>query len=90
MMPKQIKKGKEILKRIKKDTEDKDKLQRVRWKPKMGERFWYIFCLIGVDSDFWNGNSDDKFYYNLGNVFKTKKEAQEKLKQIKKILKEHE
>jgi hypothetical protein len=38
----------------------------------------------------WRNTRGDKYQYRIGNVFKTKKEANAKLKLIKKLLKERE
>ena len=60
-------------------------------KPKEGERYWYIefhLSSFEVGSNQWyKENIYAQKDYKTGNCFKTKKQAQEKLTQIKKLLK---
>jgi len=64
-----------------------------RFKPTLGQKYWFV--LISIASVFRGGTHWTKYesqldneYYKIGNCFKTRKEAQAKLKKIKKILKE--
>ena len=61
------------------------KNKQTKWKPKEGERYWVIDKTM--DNDF-----GIRWYFwmqgiNLSNCFRTKKEAQQKLREIKEILK---
>jgi len=61
----------------------------MKWKPKEGEEYHYIMlgeCEAGTHKD---NNFDNRAVWEkkIGNCFRTKKEAQAKLNQIKKILK---
>ena len=63
--------------------------QTKKWKPKYDEKYWFIN--IGdfrfyIDWNYWCGDSS----YNDSNCFRTKKEAQQKLREIKKFLKNNE
>lgn len=56
-----------------------------RWKPKNGERYWWIRAIfphmrsskgsVSVLPDRWLGHDGDLVCFRLGNVFKTKKQA---------------
>ena len=66
-----------------------------RLKPKLKEKYWYIRMhyagFYWIDSHLWHDDDEScKRLHRNGNCFRTKKEAAEKLKQIKKILKERE
>ena len=63
-----------------------------RWKPKLGDKYWFVRCgmYIYVEGYIYEGDSMDTLYVNGINCFRTKKEAMVKLKQIKKVLKERE
>lgn len=63
----------------------------MKWKPAIGETFYYVFIdymFFDVARIYWIGSLTDKLLWQRNNVFRTKKEARAKLKQIKKILKE--
>ena len=62
------------------------KKRQTKWKPKYDEKYWFIN--IGdfrfyIDWDYWTQSIN----YNYFNCFCTKKEAQQKLREIKEILK---
>jgi len=63
-----------------------------RWKPKDFKDYYYIDFLtyIGfrVLRETWLSCESDTYNFRIGNCFKTKKEAETKLKAIKKLLKE--
>jgi len=61
-----------------------------RWKPKMDETFFMIkmSTRILVDNFLWTGGEADKELYELGNLYKTEKEALKKVESIKKLLRE--
>lgn len=51
---------------------DEDKV----WKPKHRENYWYIDSFGEVHVDRWLCFGGDEFRYSVGNVFKTKEEAE--------------
>ena len=67
-------------------------METKQWKPKNGERYYmiinYQFLRFIVASDVYTGCPLDRNLMKDGNMFSTKAEAQAKLRQIKKILKE--
>ena len=64
-------------------------IEKLRWKPKKGEPYFNIQIAKGtaeISHYSWDEDELDKDLYKMGNCFKTKKEAEAKLEQIKKIL----
>lgn len=65
-------------------------MKQKRWKPKLGQMFYAIWVSSDEatveDWTFWNEGTTKKMW-EIGNCFETEKEAQQKLKQIKAILK---
>lgn len=68
-----------------------DKLSKVpveperRWKPELGQRYYYITSAGKISSDLWLGNSDDLPKFVIGNVFQTKEEAEFVVERLKVI-----
>ena len=56
---------------------------KVRWKPKTDEMYYYIADCFEVKKNYNYGYHTDKLRIDSGNCFKTLKEAQTKLNQIK-------
>lgn len=72
-----MKKGQELIEKMKKE-QSKTK----RWKPKAGETYYYIGATGSIDSLHWFEQSEDcasHRLYEIGNCFKTEKEAQKEL-----------
>ena len=69
---------------------NKEKLQweKYKWKPMYGDKYYCVnlASLSFVVCHTWTGDTVDYDYYNQNNCFKTKEEAEAKLKQIKQIL----
>jgi len=62
-----------------------------RFKPNIGQTYYFIelFCNTGsVHEWLFTGDRTEKIYLKAGNCFEHKYEAQAKLREIKKILKE--
>jgi hypothetical protein len=66
----------------------------MKWKPKPLDRYWYVEIAHNLNgalitsSFFLIGCGLCRSQVKIGNCFKTRKQAEQKLKQIKKILKE--
>ena len=45
-------------------------------KPKYGDRYWYINTIGGIVEGIWFNEECDNRRFNFGNVFKTKKDAE--------------
>lgn len=69
---------------------NKEKLQweKYKWMPMYLDMYYCINMASSpfVRSQVWSGNTIDYVYYKENNCFKTKEEAEAKLKQIKQIL----
>lgn len=68
---------------------DTMQIEKLRWKPIKDTKYFHIIIAGGtaqVDDYLWKNDEVDRNYYELGNCFKTKKEAEAKLEEIKKIL----
>lgn len=70
---------------------NKEKLQweKLRWKPDQGTVYFHIFIvgdIVQIGDYIWVDDATDKNYYEMGNCFKTRAEAEAKLEQIKQIL----
>lgn len=68
---------------------DAEKKQFVdwRWKPKEGEKYFFIFSRLSVGSTSNNGFESDKARIRCGNCFRTYGEAEAMAEKIKKLLK---
>ena len=66
---------------------DNKQIVDYRWKPKIGETYYYIDCYIEVVDDHWSDDRLDNLVRNIGNCFKTKEEAQKYADKFIKILK---
>ena len=77
----------ELEKKYKELGEEIDKLKAEKenepWKPKDGERYWFVSHSGGEESTIWDGVPVDVRMYELGNVFKTKEEAEFRAEQLK-------
>jgi len=58
----------------------------MKWKPKVGERYWFIDFRF-ASSFCWRSNGFDRRNCREGNCFRTKKEATQALQRVKKALK---
>lgn len=65
---------------------DTMQIEKLRWKPKKRDKYYYIRSKGNVNSAFWHKGSVDIHRYKFGNCFQAKEEAEAKLKQIKEIL----
>lgn len=68
---------------------DTMQIEKLRWKPDQGTAYFHIFIaggIVNIDDHIWVDDATDKNYYEMGNCFKTKEEAEAKLEQIEQIL----
>lgn len=78
----------EWLHKLGKDFDFKTKkVIKRRWKPKANEKYWVVIPGVDVRSFTWNGDSSDNSWFNFGNCFRTKEEAEAMAEKIKKLLK---
>ncbi|MCI7599315.1 MAG: hypothetical protein MSS96_11470 [Bacteroidales bacterium] len=66
---------------------EKKKLVKWKWKPKFGEQYWVADATGRVDRYGWEDDTLDNGFYNLGNCFATRKEAEAMAKKFKKLFK---
>lgn len=70
---------------------DNVKIVKTPWKPKYGERYWYVWFDETHDgwvrSSSWDKHSADFTKYIIGNCFKTEEEAEEHVYDVLQILK---
>ena len=67
---------------------DKKQIVDYRWKPKIGDAYYYIDCFLDVVDDIWSDDRMDDLVYTSCNCFKTKEEAQKYADKFSEILKE--
>ncbi|MDD4370962.1 MAG: hypothetical protein PHD56_07810 [Anaerostipes sp.] len=63
---------KELMRLVEKSSEPKSKI----WKPGKDEEYYFIDNFGTNDNSIWNDDSVDFRRYDIGNVFKTRKEAE--------------
>ena len=66
---------------------DKKQIVDYKWKPKVGEAYYYINCYLDVVGVNWSDDHADDLVYTIGNCFKTKEEAQKYADKFIEILK---
>ena len=66
---------------------EKKKLVNWKWKLRKYETYWVATGLGGVKSLMWYGDMVDKAYYDLGNCFPTREEAEALAEKFKKLFK---
>lgn len=77
-----------LLHNLNKDWDvDKKRLVKYRWKPGMGEIFWVVSGNSHIVSYDWNDSPTDNEFFNFGNCFKTKEEAEAMVEKIRKLMK---
>lgn len=82
----------EAEKQIQDIREELDKLDKIeiepesrRWKPKCGQRYYYITPDGRIFNDLWVGNRYDLLKFAIGNCFETKEEAEFEVERLKVI-----
>ena len=53
-----------------------------RWRAEKGEAYFYIFKNGSIDKHLDANDNEDNFFYDIGNYFKTKEEAEFRKKQL--------
>ena len=66
---------------IEKLLNGKDEIEKLPWKPKEGDRYYFIGSNGLIDSWNWSGVMVDHYCYNAGNCFKTRDEITNEIKQ---------
>lgn len=68
------------------DAENKQ-IVDCRWKPKIGDAYYYIDCFLDVVDDIWSDDRMDALVYTNCNCFKTEEEAKKYANKFSEILK---
>jgi hypothetical protein len=61
-----------------------------QWKPQIGELYWVVysnFALLWEMGIQWTNSDFDKALFKIGNVYRTRREAEQAKKRILKALK---
>lgn len=66
---------------------EKKKLVNRKWKPKFGKKYFVVNTLGGIDHCIWTNGTVDNGYYDLGNCFPTREEAEALAEKFKKLFK---
>ena len=66
---------------------DNKQIVDYKWKPKIGDNYYYIDLFLDVIDDIWSDDRMDALVYTSGNCFKTKEEAQKYADKFTEILK---
>lgn len=66
---------------------EKKQLTKYRYKPGIGEIYWVVSANSNIVPYKWDNDSIDNNYFDFGNCFKTKEEAEAMAEKIKKLLK---
>ena len=59
---------------------------RERWKPKHGEDYYFVDSLFCIGGYVWRDDSTDRSFYEIGNCFKAKAEAEAVAEKVKILL----
>lgn len=57
-----------------------------RWKPECGETYYFVDSLFCIGGYEWRDDSTDRSYYEIGNCFETKAEAEAAAEKVKALL----
>lgn len=60
---------------------------KIKWVPQLDEKYYWINKYLEINWYVWKGHSFDKMIFKCDNCFETRKDAEEKLKKIKEVLK---
>lgn len=83
---KELAEAKQKIAEIEKKIEEKQ-AETGRWKPEVGDRYWFINSYGQAAHEIWNNNRIDNDRYEIGNLFKTKAEANSAIEKLKVIAK---
>lgn len=61
---------------------------KVKWVPSSHEKYYFLDDEIDVVTTFFSDNSVNRNRIKVGNYFKTREDAEEKLEKIKEVLRE--
>lgn len=53
-----------------------EEIEEMEWRPRTTDKYWLVNTFGQVDFDFWDGGCIDNARYELGNCYRTEKEAE--------------
>ena len=65
---------------------EKKRVEKIRWRAKEGEEYFFIDTDLQVCALFENNETCDDAFYNALNYFRTKEQAEEAARRMKKVL----
>ena len=68
-------------------NQETKKIEKIRWVPKIGERYFYITDFFHINKRSFNNDSIDWAFFHKNNCFQTKEDAQIYADKIKELLK---
>ena len=57
-----------------------------RWKPEALEKYWFIDNGMNIWQEDWREDSNDKYRFKAGNVFKNRKQCESAALRVKELL----
>lgn len=57
-----------------------------RWKPKTDDKYWCLDLPFHIKNFYWHNDKADEFNYEMGNIFRTKEEAEKAQEKVKETL----
>ncbi|HOE39702.1 MAG TPA: hypothetical protein PLY69_08990 [Bacteroidales bacterium] len=75
------------LEKQKKEEEEKEKAKYTRWKPNMGEKYYFIKSNLSICPEPWHDYCFDHSLYRAYNCFQTEEEAKEARDHLEIVLK---
>jgi hypothetical protein len=64
----------------------KERAASEQWRPSLGSEYWYVNDAGLVDNNRWDGDRFDAGRWDMGNIFRTKQEAEQARDGIKEYL----
>lgn len=61
-------------------------LPKEKWKPELGQGYYYMDEDLGVNKDFWEDDNIDLARYKIGNCYQTEEECEAAIERVKKVL----
>ena len=76
----------EVVKKAVISARIKERLQSERWKPLIQAEYWYIKDTGLIGKNKWEGDRIDIARLDVGNAFRTRKEAEQARERIREVL----
>lgn len=71
------------------EIEEYFEIPKERWVPKHNEEYFFINTITGIANTYNTNNYNDVEHVKIGNIFKTKEEAQKMADKFKELLKQN-